>query len=98
MMERVAASMVRIDARLDQVRRDSRLDRSAKRTLDVLLSGMGLFASMPIWVALAAVIKLEDGGDVFYHQERVGQGGAFFRVFKFRSMIQNAEAVVGALQ
>ena len=40
-----------------------------KRTLDVCLSGIGLLASSPIWLALAAAIKLEDGGPVFYRQD-----------------------------
>jgi lipopolysaccharide/colanic/teichoic acid biosynthesis glycosyltransferase len=69
-----------------------------KRALDVCLSGVGLLLSAPIWAALAAIIKLEDGGPVFYTQDRVGEGGRVFTVFKFRSMIPNAEAVVGALQ
>ena len=69
-----------------------------KRALDVALSGVGLMVSLPIWMALAAAIKLEDGGPVFYTQDRVGEGGTVFKVFKFRSMIVNAEAVVGALQ
>jgi lipopolysaccharide/colanic/teichoic acid biosynthesis glycosyltransferase len=53
---------------------------------------------MPLWVLAAAAIKLEDGGEVFYSQERVGQGGRVFRVLKFRSMIPDAEAAVGAVQ
>ena len=69
-----------------------------KRALDVCLSGAGLLLSAPVWAALAAVIKLEDGGPVFYTQDRVGEGGRVFTVFKFRSMIPNAEAAVGALQ
>ena len=69
-----------------------------KRTLDALLSGVGLVASLPLWIAIAAAIKLEDGGPVFYSQPRVGQGGRAFRVFKFRSMIPDAEARVGARQ
>jgi lipopolysaccharide/colanic/teichoic acid biosynthesis glycosyltransferase len=69
-----------------------------KRLLDIALAGTGLVLSSPIWLALAAIIKLEDGGPVFYTQDRVGEGGKVFTVFKFRSMIPNAEAVVGALQ
>jgi len=69
-----------------------------KRALDVCLSGVGLIASSPVWLTLAAIIKLEDGGPVFYTQDRAGEAGRVFRVFKFRSMIPNAEAVVGALQ
>ena len=69
-----------------------------KRALDVCLSGVGLLGSSPIWLALAVAIKREDGGPIFYTQDRVGEGGRVFTVFKFRSMIPNAEAVVGALQ
>ena len=71
---------------------------AGKRALDVALSGVGLLLSMPVWAALAAAIKLEDGGPVFFTQDRVGEGGRVFYVLKFRSMIVNAEAVVGALQ
>jgi lipopolysaccharide/colanic/teichoic acid biosynthesis glycosyltransferase len=69
-----------------------------KRLLDIGLSGAGLVLSAPLWLAAAVAIKLEDGGPVFYSQERVGQGGRPFRVLKFRSMVPNAEAAVGALQ
>ncbi len=71
---------------------------AAKRTLDVALSGIGLVVSLPLWLLIAVVVKLEDGGDVFYGQERVGHGGRTFRAFKFRSMIPDAEATVGARQ
>jgi lipopolysaccharide/colanic/teichoic acid biosynthesis glycosyltransferase len=70
----------------------------AKRALDVLLSGTGLLLSAPLWGVLAAIIKLEDGGPVFFGQDRVGEGGRVFRALKFRSMIPDAEAKVGALQ
>ena len=70
----------------------------AKRTLDISLAGLGLVGSLPLWAVIAAVVKLEDGGEVFFGQERVGAGGRVFKVWKFRSMIPNAEARVGALQ
>ena len=69
-----------------------------KRTLDILLSGAGLAASLPLWAGIAIAIKWEDGGPVFYSQPRVGRGGRCFRVYKFRSMIPDAEAGVGAQQ
>jgi lipopolysaccharide/colanic/teichoic acid biosynthesis glycosyltransferase len=72
--------------------------RAAKRTCDLALSGVGLVASAPVWAVVAALIKLEDGGRVFYSQERSGLGGAPFEVWKFRSMIPDAEARVGAVQ
>lgn len=70
----------------------------AKRALDIVLSGLGLVLSAPLWALLAAAVKLEDGGPIFYSQERVGEGGRVFRAFKFRSMVPDAEAQVGALQ
>ena len=70
----------------------------AKRGFDVMLSGVGLLASAPWWAVIAAMIKLEDGGPVFYSQERSGLHGVPFEVRKFRSMIPDAEAHVGAVQ
>jgi len=70
----------------------------AKRALDVALSGVGLMASAPLWGLIALAIKLEDGGPIFYGQERSGLNGVPFEVKKFRSMIPNAEARVGAIQ
>jgi lipopolysaccharide/colanic/teichoic acid biosynthesis glycosyltransferase len=70
----------------------------AKRALDILLSSFGLIASAPLWLALAAAIKSEDRGPVFYGQERVGLGGRVFRALKFRSMRPDAEALTGAVQ
>src|SRR5262245_33811189 len=71
---------------------------AAKRCLDVGLSGLGLLLSSPLWIALAAIIKIEDGGPVFFGQERVGEGGRIFGALKFRSMIPDAEAGLGAVQ
>ena len=70
----------------------------AKRLLDILLSSFGLIASAPLWSVLAAAIKAEDGGPVFYAQDRVGLGGRTFRALKFRSMRPDAEARTGAVQ
>jgi rhamnosyl/mannosyltransferase len=80
------------------VTRRTRASLIAKRTLDVALSGAGLAASAPLWGLIALLIKLEDGGPVFYGQERSGLNGVPFEVKKFRSMIPNAEASVGAVQ
>lgn len=69
-----------------------------KRAFDIALSGAGLIASAPLWAMFAAAIKLEDGGPVFFRQERVGLGGQSFMAVKFRSMRTDAEAGVGAIQ
>ena len=69
-----------------------------KRAFDIALSGAGLIASAPLWAVFAAAIRAEDGGPVFFRQERAGIGGRSFMAFKFRSMRPDAEAGVGAIQ
>lgn len=70
----------------------ARLDRWGKRTLDVVLSGILLLIMAPLFAIIALAIKLEDGGPVFYSQERVGRGGKIFQLTKFRSMRKDAES------
>jgi lipopolysaccharide/colanic/teichoic acid biosynthesis glycosyltransferase len=69
-----------------------------KRPFDALLSGLGLLLSAPIWGLIAFAIKLEDGGPVFFRQERWGQGKRPIRVYKFRTMIPNADRTVQAAE
>ena len=65
--------------------------RFAKRTIDVVLSGLALIILSPIMLATSLAIKLEDKGPVFFKQERVTKGGKHFMILKFRSMIVDAE-------
>jgi lipopolysaccharide/colanic/teichoic acid biosynthesis glycosyltransferase len=69
-----------------------------KRAFDVLLSAAGLIGSAPLWLLIAAAIKLEDGGPVFFTQARVGRHGRVFEAFKFRSMVPDAERATGPVQ
>ena len=69
-----------------------------KRGFDAGLAAFGLIASAPLWAIFAALIKLEDGGPVFFRQDRVGLGGRTFDALKFRSMRPDAEALTGAVQ
>ena len=71
----------------------------AKRLFDVLLSALGLLALSPLMLAIAAWIKLDSPGPVFFRQERVGRFGVPFRIHKFRTMVhggQGALLTVGA--
>src|SRR4051812_6315200 len=70
----------------------------AKRALDLSLSGAGLLLSSPVWLGLAIAIRAEDGGPIFYSQERAGKEGLVFHAWKFRSMVPDAEKHVGAVQ
>jgi lipopolysaccharide/colanic/teichoic acid biosynthesis glycosyltransferase len=69
-----------------------------KRCFDASLAGVGLVLSASLWGAIAAAIKLEDGGPIFFRQDRVGLGGRTFDALKFRSMRHDAESMTGAIQ
>lgn len=64
-----------------------------KRALDVVLSGCALIALSPVYAVTALLIKLEDGGPIFFRQERIGYRGKSFYMWKFRSMVTNADAL-----
>jgi len=65
---------------------------AVKRAMDVLLSGLALLALAPVFALTALAIKLEDGGPIFFGQERSGLYGRGFKMWKFRSMVIDAEA------
>jgi exopolysaccharide biosynthesis polyprenyl glycosylphosphotransferase len=71
----------------------TRSQRIAKRALDILLSSIALFMAFPVMLIVAIAIKIESNGPVFFKQRRVGEGGRFFHIYKFRSMVANAEAL-----
>ena len=62
-----------------------------KRLFDLALSALFLTALSPVFLITAVCIKLEDGGPVFYRQERCTKNGRVFQILKFRSMVVNAE-------
>ena len=61
-----------------------------KHPCDMVLAGLGLLLSAPLWAVASLAIKLEDGGPVFFRQERWGRGKRPIRVYKFRTMVPNA--------
>ena len=71
-------------------------DRAIKRLFDIAFAVVGLFVLIPVMAAIAVAIKLDDGGPLLYGQERTAEFGETFRVYKFRSMIPDAEAQTGA--
>lgn len=60
--------------------------RSLKRTIDVLVSIVGLVLLSPVFALCALAVRLESGPGVFFRQERVGRGGQLFEILKFRSL------------
>jgi lipopolysaccharide/colanic/teichoic acid biosynthesis glycosyltransferase len=63
----------------------------ARRTLDLLLAGLGVLLLAPLLLAIAVWVRLDSRGPVLFRQERVGRGGRVFRIRKFRTMVADAE-------
>lgn len=68
-----------------------------RRAFDLLGALLGLALLLPLFLVIACFIKLSDRGPVFYRQVRVGRGGRPFRIWKFRTMVQDADRVGSSL-
>jgi exopolysaccharide biosynthesis polyprenyl glycosylphosphotransferase len=69
--------------------------RIIKRTLDIIISSIGLIITSPLLIIISIIIKLYDGGSVFFKQERVTENNRLFNLYKFRTMIEDAEKHMG---
>jgi Mrp family chromosome partitioning ATPase len=69
----------------------SRRTRFVKRSFDILLASIGVIAASPLMLITALAVYLDSEGPIFYCQERVGENGRPFTLFKFRSMRTDAE-------
>ena len=72
-------------------------ERVAKRAMDIIFSAIVLLILSPLMLLIAAAIKLEDGGPVFFRQKRLTRNGREFDILKFRSMVVDAEKYAGAV-
>lgn len=66
-----------------------------KRSIDVVLSLIALIAALPVMLLVTIAIKLDSPGPIFYKQERISEKGRRFQVYKFRTMVDNAEKLTG---
>lgn len=71
---------------------------AVKRLIDIVGSGIGLILLSPVYLALAAAVRLSGPGPVIFSQIRVGCNGRHFKFYKFRSMRQDAESLKDALK
>nr|WP_027087603.1 sugar transferase [Cohnella panacarvi] len=70
-----------------------------KRLFDVFFAAAGILFLLPVFIIVAAVIKItEPRGSVFFKQTRIGKDGKPFNMYKFRSMVENAEQLLAELQ
>ena len=71
--------------------------RAVKRVFDVVVAGAIVLVGLPVWLLIALLVKLTSRGPVFYVQPRVGMDGRHFGMYKFRSMVQDADQMLDEL-
>lgn len=76
---------------IEKVLEQRKLQLFLKRAMDIVISGGALLVIWPVLLLIALAIKIDDPGPVFYRQVRVGRGGKTFRIFKFRTMVVDAD-------
>lgn len=65
-----------------------------KRGMDIILSSIALVLLSPVFLIISIAIKLESKGPVFFGHTRIGKNGKYIKIYKFRSMVQNAEDLI----
>ena len=73
------------------------LQRGIKRVIDMVMGVVGFVLALPLFAILALLIKLDSPGPVLYRHERVGRGGKAIRIWKFRTMVRDADTLLDDL-
>lgn len=73
------------------------LNRFFKRFFDILICAVALIVLLPLWLVIAIAIKCDSKGPILFAQERRTKGGRLFKMYKFRSMVVNAESMGAGL-
>ena len=73
-----------------------RLRMAVKRTADIVLATAGIILALPVLLLIGLAVRLDSRGPALFRQTRVGAGGRHFRMIKFRTMVDGAEAVLAA--
>lgn len=106
-MEMIRSGIRYVDNNVNADKADKALIASAqnkkvydflKRTGDIVFSAAGLIILLPLFLVISAAVHMEDGGKVFFLQDRVGKNGRIFKMYKFRSMCADAEEKLAGLE
>lgn len=95
--QRIAArtqSVERSDERYSGARYPRLPYQIVKRTFDIVVSLFGILVLLPVFLVIAIAIVISDGFPIVFKQKRVGKDGRLFYIYKFRSMVRNAEEVL----
>ncbi|WP_026882566.1 sugar transferase [Clostridium akagii] len=94
---------VQVGEETSEVQREDKYTKSLsyyfiKRTMDIFFSLIGIILLSPIFIIVCILIRIDSKGPILFSQERVGKGGKHFKMYKFRSMIVNAEELLDKLK
>ncbi|MBN2071300.1 MAG: sugar transferase [Candidatus Krumholzibacteriota bacterium] len=78
--------------------REDRFFTFFKRATDIIIAGLILLLFLPVIPVIVLLIKLDSNGAILFKQKRIGKGGREFDFYKFRSMLQGAESIIGHLR
>ena len=67
---------------------------SIKRILDIVISSIGLVLLLPVFLILALIIKIDSKGPIIYAHKRIGKNGKEIKIYKFRTMYENANEMI----
>ena len=83
-----------LDLSLDGSKQDRSIFQNAsKRLLDVTVATLGLIGLLPLVMLCALLVHIQSSGSIIYRAKRVGRGGRIFAMYKFRTMVENAESL-----
>jgi len=78
----------------EQLKSNKKIYLHIKRFIDILLSSIGIVILSPVFFILACVVKLDSKGPVFFAHTRIGKNGKKFKMYKFRTMHENAQEMI----
>ena len=76
------------------LKRENIYDKYIKRIIDIFISFISLIILLPIFLMIGFSIKLESKGPIFFVHKRIGKNGKIIKIYKFRTMVQNAEELI----
>ena len=89
----IKESMVKIASpeAIEEILEKRKIQLILKRIFDIIVSFIGLLVLLPIFMIIAFIIKVDSKGPIFFRQIRIGKNGKKFKIFKFRTMVVDAE-------
>jgi len=87
-------SNISSEAKLDMSNQKSKMYMKVKRIMDVILSALAIYIMSPFFIVISIVIMIQSKGPAIFRQKRIGKNGKVIELYKFRTMVNNAEDMI----